>query len=408
MTFDKKKILFRSSKEIFLPIILIALIFRIDVHTVERYCDEEAYDWLAYNLSQGKLRTGSTFTSVYAQFGAAIPDDGVEPWLDHPVLYPLILGAVKKLPQFFNAEVKFYDVRLASILIFCLPTIYLAMVICRKEFGAGAAAISGLTYALVPSMVLQQKMIFLDHGVAFFSMLSIYALSVHLSSGTERWWILSVIFSGLASLSKGLGIFAILAVALTMVLKPQSTLKKRTIRSFLSLVIGGSLFLLYPIYAYVLNFQLFKAIASVQLSRASPEWLVRSMFEYPWSYQHVYDYFLLLGWISVAYTVVIGSREKRINPTLMWLICYLAVLVFVAKTAYYYSQILFYPFLSILTGKMLFDIIRFLCSLKGRSQSQEHNDEEATPWLYFTLYSILLIIIRKIRGACPRFILSTR
>jgi len=377
VTADKKKTPFHSSKGIFLLIILIALVSRIDVYSVEPYVDELAYDWLAYNLSQGKLRTGSTFTSVYAQFGAAIPGDGVEPWLDHPVLCPLILGAVKKLPQFFNIEVKFYDVRLASILIFCLPTIYLAMVICRKEFGTGAAVISGLMYALAPSIVLQQKMMFLDHGVALFSMLSFYALLVYSSSSTEKWWVLSVIFSGLASLSKGLGIFAILAVALTMVLNSGSTPKKRTIKSFLSLVIGGSLFSLYPMYGYMLNFQLFKAIASVQLTRASPEWLVRSMSEYPWSFQHVYDYFLLLGWISVAYAVVIGLREKRINPTLTWLICYIAVLVFVAKTAYYYSQILFYPFLTILTGKMLFDLIRFLGSLKGKLQSQQ-SDEKAT------------------------------
>ncbi len=377
MKSDRKKILFQSSNGIFLLIVLVALIFRIDVYSLERYCDEEAYDWLAYNLSQGKLRTGSTFTSVYAQFGAAIPDDGVEPWLDHPVLYPLVLGAVKKLSQFFGTEARFYDIRLASILLFCLPTIYLAMVICRKQFGTEAAVISGLMYAFVPSIVLQQKMIFLDHGAAFFSMLSIYALSVYLSSGSERWWIFSAIFSGLASLSKGLGIFAILAVALTMMLNSESTLKKGTIRSFLSLVIGGSLFLLYPLYGYMLNFPLFKAVASIQLSRASPEWLVRSMSEYPWSYQHIYDYFLQLGWISVVYGVVIGLREKRINPTLIWLIAYLAVLVFVAKTAYYYSQILFYPFLTILTGKTLFDIIGFFGSLKGRLQSQK-SDKEVT------------------------------
>jgi len=376
VTSDKKKTLSYSSKGIFLLIILIALISRVDVYSVEPYLDELAYDWLAYNLSQGKLRTGSTFTSVYAQFGAAIPDDGVEPWLDHPILYPLILGAVKRMSQFFDADVKFYDIRLASILIFCLPTIYLAMVICKKEFGTVAAAISGLIYALAPSMVLQQKMIFLDHGVTFFSVLSIYALLKHFSSGGDKWWILSSIFSGFASLNKGLGIFAILAVALTMMLNSESTLEKRTIRSLLSLVIGGSLFLLYPLYAYMLNFELLKAIASVQLSRASLEWLVRSMFEYPWSYQHIYDYFLLLGWISVAYTVVIGLRKKRINPTLIWLMCYLAVLLLVAKTAYYYSQILFYPFLSIQTGKMLFDIIRFPGSLKGRLQSQQ-SDEKA-------------------------------
>lgn len=366
MALDKKRTLFQSSREIFLFIVLVALIFRIDVYSIQPYCDEETYDWLAYNLSQGKLRTGTAFRSVYAQFGAAIPDDGVEPWLDHPILYPLIISALKKLSQCFcNTDLTFYNVRLASILVFCLPTIYLAMVICKKEFGTGSAAVSGLILALVPSIVLQQKMIFLDHGVAFFSILSIYALTLHFSSGDSKWWVLSSVFAGFAALCKGTGIYAVLAVGLTIMLNSKGVLRKRIIKSFLSLVIGGSLFLVYPLYGYMLNSQLLNALASTQLlSTSSSEWLVRSMFEYPWSSQRTYDWFLLLGWISVAYMVVIGLREKRINTSLIWLACYLMVLVFVAKNAYYYSQIVLYPFLSILTGKMFVDLMRYVGSLR--------------------------------------------
>jgi len=364
--FDKEKGLFRSSTEIFLFILLVALIFRIDVYSVAPYCDEETYDWLAYNLSQGRLRTGSAYTNIYAQLGAGNEKDGVEPWLDHPILYPLVISALKKLAQlFFNTDLTFYNVRLASILLFCLPTIYLAMLVCKKNFGICAAAISGLIYATSPSIILQQKMVFLDHGVAFFSLLAVYALTMYSTSGCNKWWIFASVFAGLASLCKGTGISAVFAVAITIILNTEDMLKIRVAKGISSLVIGGSLFLVYPLYGYIFNPKLLSAIVSIRSSTIfSAEWFVRSLFEYPWSYERIYDWFLLIGWVAVAYTLVISLREKRINTIVIWLACYLFTLVFIAKGAFYYSQIVLYPFLCILIGKMSTDVLRYVDSLR--------------------------------------------
>ena len=369
MSTGLRKTLFKSSAGAFIFIVLLAFILRVNVYSLGPYVDEETYDWLAFNLSQGKLRTGSSFTDVYARYGATTPDQQVEPWLDHPVLYPSILGIVKAFFRFaFRSDLAFYGSRLTSILIFCLPTIYLVMIVCKKRYGNGPAVIAGLTYAVAPSIVLMQQMIFLDQGVALFSMLSFFALTKHLDEGGPKWLVLSSIFAGSASLCKGTGVFAIPAVALTVIFSKGFTIKKKVSKSLLTLVIGGALFLIYPLYGYLLNSQLFQAISSTQLSSHSiiVDWLIRSMVEYPWNYQHAYDLFLLLGWIAVAYMLVKGLEHHQVEAPLIWLACYIGVLVFVARNAYFYSQIVLYPFLSIAIGKMLFDLLVLVKDFRNR------------------------------------------
>jgi len=363
MSTGLRKTLFQRVTGAFIFIILVAFILRVNVYRLGPYVDEQTYDWLEFNLSQGKLRTGSAYNDVYARYGALDPNGGVDPWLDHPVLYPLILGIVKAFFRFaFKTDIGLYGSRLTSILIFCLPAIYLAMIVCKKRYGTGPAVITGLTYAVAPSIVLMQQMVFLDQGVALFSMLSFFALAKHLDNGGLKWLVLSSIFAGSASLCKGTGVFAILAVVLTVIFSREFTVKKKVSKSFLALVVGGALFSLYPLYGYLLNSQLLQAISSAELSSHSiiTEWLVRSMVEYPWNYQNAYDLFLLLGWIAVAYLLVKGLEDRQVEAPLIWLACYLAVLVFVAKTAYFYSQIVLYPFLSIAIGKMLFDVMVFV------------------------------------------------
>jgi 4-amino-4-deoxy-L-arabinose transferase-like glycosyltransferase len=239
------------------------------------------------------------------------------------------------------------------------------MLVCKKNFGICAAAISGLIYATSPSIILQQKMVFLDHGVAFFSLLAVYALTMYSTSGCNKWWIFASVFAGLASLCKGTGISAVFAVAITIILNTEDMLKICVAKGISSLVIGGSLFLVYPLYGYIFNPKLLSAIVSIRSSTIfSAEWFVRSLFEYPWSYERIYDWFLLIGWVAVAYTLVISLREKRINTIVIWLACYLFTLVFIARNAFYYSQIVLYPFLSILIGKMSTDMLRYVDSLR--------------------------------------------
>jgi len=349
----------------FVLIVLLALMLRMNVYSVEPYCDEETYDWLAFNLSQGRLRTGTSFMSVYVKYGAAIFGGEVEPWLDHPILYPFILSIPKLLSRIlFGVDlVKFYGTRFVSMLIFCLPTIYLTMVVSKREFDTPSAIVGGLIYACVPSIILQQKMVFLDHGVTLFSILSLYTFIKYLDSESDsRLWVLSSIYAGMAALCKGTGLSAILALvlAITFILR-EDGFKKRLIRAISSLIIGGSLVSIYPLYGLMFNSKLFLAVTFSQLSKVSFEWLMRTMFEYPWSFHKgFYDGFLVLGWEAVAYIILIILRERQVKPSFIWLTCYLLFLILVAKHAYYYSQIAFYPFLSMFLGKTFIDVIKKL------------------------------------------------
>jgi len=282
------------------------------------YIDEITYARLGYSLSQGHLASDSSFLSLYSSYGLVRNDivtpygyiDSVQPWLDHPpligfALVPFVIAGanLRSLPALF-------DIGIILLLYFALRQ--------RDRLEAGAAALFFLVYmSLFPVLT----MLFLDSGVSFFLILTMYLAAYFERTGSTRAMYAAGLTAGLASLSKVPGVVAILFLVLFLVYQVASK-KTKVFRILPSLVVAIGLASLWPIYGFLIEPGLFWQLTTTNFSRTtlsgnSLQQILAALasnasFARP-DYTVTLDPLLIVSW---AATLLVVSRKKYLVTSL--------------------------------------------------------------------------------------------
>lgn len=293
--------------------------------------DEETYLGVAVWLKKGRLRgvsglneglgvTNSPLREVYRGFGCMV-DDESEPYLDQPLGYIALEAAWTSL---FGETL--YACRLLAILLSAVDAV-LIYLIARRLFSNRLGFLAGLSFALAPPVVIQTYQAFLDHGVIFWSLLSLYALLKHLDSPSTPKLMASSVCAGLAAYSKTTGLAAVGMVFLLL------ALEHRYRDAIIAAAVGLAIFSIYPITGLLLHRELFLTVMkaySYQIWYPGYVRMLEFMFECGGfsiadDVNSWLDPYMLIAWMGVS--AIAMYERNRARYVMVPLACFVLMLL---------------------------------------------------------------------------------
>lgn len=191
--------------------------------------------WLGYY--------GGHVEHEWVNFWREHPTALIRPYLEHPPLFHLMVGAVSHLEgadTFMHSRTQ--TVRLFMIAI-SLLTLCLVMAIARRLYGDGAALLAGGIYAFVPNIVLQTRVIKGDALIGLLMAAVVLLYLRWLDSRSRRTLIFASILASLATLAK-LPAVVVTLVLLALVVRKlwdESGRLKTVLRGVLPVVIPAAI-----------------------------------------------------------------------------------------------------------------------------------------------------------------------
>ena len=317
-------------------VVLASFLIRLDQINSVKYCDELIYEKLARFIFHGHLASSSSHYAIYVAHNATLPlgtdVQVVEPWVDHPPLFSILLIPfwLKGMP------------RVLPILFSTLST-FLIIYLLRQNFPL--SLLSGLIFAFFPSAVRLNSMVFLDNGTSFFFLLTLALTSRNEEQESRRLLVLSGISAGLSFLCKVSGVFAIIYLMFYLLF----TNKLR--RNYVALIVALGIAAIYPLSNLLLNADLFLDIVTVQQNRLGVfQFLSTGLSPAVSDFTYTENMFitgsisvvLLVSWISLG--AFLNSRNHKVIKLgiLSFVLTFLII-----SYAWFFSWIPMYPFFSI-------------------------------------------------------------
>ncbi|MFZ5845408.1 MAG: ArnT family glycosyltransferase [Patescibacteria group bacterium] len=311
--------------------------------------DEYAFAFLGLSLlTAGEPVSWSAIPLYQDRFDLTV--DGlyfplVKPYLDHPPLFGLLVGGWARLAgEHTYSEVKLATIRLLPV-IFSAVTGFLVFLIGRKLFGLGAAIWSLMIYATAPLFVINSRVVVAESLMTTFLLLATYILVAFSRKITPAKTILLALISGLAILTKVLGIGVFLTVAYFL---KEAKVK---IKIFSTFILIFSLFvLIWSFYGWYFGGNLFWQIQAYQGSRELGAQTLLTFLTTPIIVNKVfYDGWYFWGLISL---LVIFSDYRKFKFILIPAAIYLLLLLLSVRQTDLHGWYLLplFPFFALAAG----------------------------------------------------------
>lgn len=328
---------FEGSKSLKVAVFLLVLIstFILRTHNFDRvpemgHLEEQMFAWAGIHLvERGVPRAWTSLDfpeRAYVYKGAVTYKGGnpvvhvdlVEPWLEHPPVFSLVVGSFAHWYQANRDEViPTSFIRTPMVLIAVIVSV-MVFVVTRLISGYWTAVLAMLLYGITPILVLGSRMAVPENLIALLYILTIYLLIKFQMRPNLKWIVFIPLIAGLAGLSKATGFFIIfLPIYIVWV--------KRWYKSSLYLFLATLPFV-GPFFLYGLYFdpEIFWKINAIQTSRpvgfgslswffVSPAYDITEMVD-------GWFIFLLLSLVYFLFTVQEGMKKFIILSTVFWIV----------------------------------------------------------------------------------------
>ncbi|MEK7165198.1 MAG: glycosyltransferase family 39 protein [Patescibacteria group bacterium] len=322
--------------------------------------DEFIYPWAGMSLIEtGTPATWSPF-AAYSQkytlklWGEFFPI--VSPYVEKPLLYPLLSGAF----MLATGARDFADVRLAVLrilpIIFSVISILLIGLIATAWLNPAFTILASLLYATIPTIVLSNRLSLTENLLIPLTLGTLFIFTKWQKSRNWKLIHLLGIGCGLALLTKQSG----LALPLTLLIL---FIKEKNWKAFTILGIYSFLFgILHPMIAFVYDWNLYVSVTE-ELRRAHalglPE-TIYTLFRIPGigHKESIFlDGFMLAGWILLI-AIPFRKETPRLFSFMLFPYIYLITLVLGEGGTTWYGWHLFplYPFLVIILTYTIYEL----------------------------------------------------
>ncbi len=241
--------------------------------------------------------------------------------ITHPPLTSLIYWL------FLNVFGYGYQTFRFTALVFGILTIIVTYCLAREIYGEGVARVSVVMMAVSFYSILASLQIDMDGSIlCFLTSFTLYAYFIYLKSNSYRWLLVSSVFFSLSLLTKYSAVVIVLIVFVYMLISRRD--KLASMLPFV--VIGGAIFLVFPVVSYVSGNW---AIFTDTLVWGSENVESRGMGIMKSSVKHLYrlvqygtPLLLLFPLISFA-----RRRKKEENLLYVWFVVYFLFYTFVVS-----------------------------------------------------------------------------
>lgn len=358
-----KKFLTKTNGIVF-AILLIGFILRINNYTNEpprgASSDEYTYSFLGMSLLKTGVPTSWSYFPQYSQYGVTqkLTVDNiyfplVTPYFDHPPLYGVLVGGWAIL----RGETSFDRITLATIrqvpIFLGMITSVLVYLLALKLYGRKTAIWSLLIYSTATIFVMETRTVFAENLFTPLLLGSILIISSIKKQVNYRQIVIMGLIAGASLWVKELGIVVFLSV-FSLLLLQKTKLRMLAVLSLIFISSG----LLYMLYGYIYNWDLFRSIVFVQSAREIGPNTLYSLFFNPISVNKRYmDGWYLLGFVSFFASFLHFDKNKiLLVPSFIYFFLCLFFLTSRAEMGWY--MIPLFPFFAIFTAQLLVTSIK--------------------------------------------------
>lgn len=320
-----------SSVLLLIGIILLGFILRFHQYTEwprnGATFDEYAWTFLGMSL----LNTGvPTSWSPHQQYDVRthfVNTQGasfflVTPYLEHPPLFGIIAG--------LNAELsgieEFNDVHPGRIrklaLVLGVVSIIALYLLVKETVNEKVALLAAFLYAIVPSVVIGSRLIQNENFFIPFFLLSLFLAVKYIHTKKGLYATLSIIIAALLPLAKVPWVVAPLTVTAIFFME------KKYKYAGLSVLVSFVFFSFFLLYGYLLNWNLFINLWTLQLARYDIGYdTLFAFFRDPVITDRLFiDGLIYVGFL--AFALVASLKERRFLPVLLGFLSYLFIFLF--------------------------------------------------------------------------------
>lgn len=306
---------------ILLPIILfIAFCLRMvnfdDFHNIQQ--DEEVWIVSGYTLlTKGVPQSWTVFWDTYGDYHeellGGIPYVVVEPYLDHPPLFSILIGGWTYLTTGIDYIFSNWAVIRLPMLLISIVTIIVTAYLVTELFGERQGVFTLVAFSFLPSHIITSKVIAAESLLALMLMLSLLLLALIKSNTTPKrqsiYLTVLFILSLLSVLTKLSGILIPLTVIILFLSEKKMS---QAFLMFLALMLGVLIYFLYGSY-YDIN--LFLSILAAHGLRPQTFWYFFTIFEQPdLGYYQVHDPLMIVGIIGSLMMAFLPRSVTYLHP----------------------------------------------------------------------------------------------
>lgn len=187
--------------------------------------------------------------------------DMVEPWLEHPPIFSLLVGSFAHLYQANRDQIIPTSFIRTPIIIASLLTSIMIFFVARLISGYWTAILSMLIYGVTPVIVLGSRLAVPENIIALIYLVTIYLLIKYQHATKFKYLLAIPLLVGIAGLSKATGFFIIFLAIYVTLLKHRF---KGALYLFLATIPFVISFFVYGLY---FDPEIFWRITSIQASR---------------------------------------------------------------------------------------------------------------------------------------------
>jgi len=316
--------------------------------------DEYAFAWSGMSLIEKHVPTAWSLLDSYGDVPfmhwAGTQWRLVTPWLDHPPLFSLIVGAAGLL----SGANSYFDVTLASIrlpaLIMGTGSIALLYCLTKRLYGTRVALIGSLIFATSPALVYLSRLAVSENLMVFLCLLMLLALLAYVQGAGRFYYYLAAVVAGLAPLAKVTGIFLVPLGCLLLVYH------QKWREGIASLLIGLAFFSLYFFFGMSFDRELFISILREHSLRFDDILIFQDLLLY--AQMPFFDAWFAFGFCAFFATLTF-SREKFDAFISFPVIIYVLILLSSGAQSHFYPWYIvpLYPFLSVALGRFFYRFI---------------------------------------------------
>jgi MYXO-CTERM domain-containing protein len=344
--------------------------------------DDLQFTWLGLNLIEhGDALTWSYFPgyasyNVLHAFGSTFPL--VHDWMDHPPLFGYVMGGWVWL---LGAR-SMLDVTPAQVhslpAIFSTATVPLVYLLGRPMLGRVPSLIGAALLATAPAAVLMGREAEPESLQAILLLAALLATRRIVDRGPGRWSLGVVLVCGLAAPFMKVSGIAIAGICLVILF-----VEGRWRLALATGLAGAGGLLLYVLYGWIVNWQLFLHIFGLQNGNrlgiltaidfiTAPTGINRSLHDGWW----------ILGWIGLG--LLLALRNRRRELFLVWpAVAYAAVMMVMAGTKqteqYGWYKVIIYPEVYLAAGFLAWTVVS-RASISGITMLLILGGATATNW----------------------------
>ena len=315
--------------------------------------DEYAWTWQGISLIKNRVPTSWSPHPQYKNFKDVVYQKThfrmVTPFLEHPPVFGLVAGSFAILNGVQGIyDLHFYDIRPLAVVLGFLSLVFLFLLV-KEIYDTKTALIASLLYATIPTIAIGSRIVQNENFFIPFWLLALFFTAKFLKTNKNIYRNLAGIICGLLILAKIPWVAGALSIVIILlVLK-----KYKDIYKFLLIV--APIALLYLVYGFYFDKELFVSLWKLQLNRYDLVFnSIYALFQKP----YLVDRFYTDGWIYFGWFSMILLFLKDFKKNLIVITAFLAYfLIFLSgipdEAGHGWYRYPFYPFLIISTALFL-------------------------------------------------------